>query len=49
MNQFADHVIQLDQNQEEYEAIVNEPLFNKNPDMSDLEEIKSRVKRMINL
>jgi len=49
MNQFADHVIQLDKNQEEYEAIVNEPLFNKNPDMSDLEEIKSRVKRMINL
>jgi hypothetical protein len=44
LDDFVKHVIEIDQNDNLYTEIINEPLFHTNPQHSDLENLKSKVK-----
>jgi|18_taG_2_1085343.scaffolds.fasta_scaffold01215_5 hypothetical protein len=46
MDDFVKHVIEIDQNDNLYTKIINEPLFHVNPQRSDLENLKSKIKEL---
>ena len=47
MQDLVDHVIEIDQNDNLYNEIINEPLFEKLPNKDDLEELKQKIKNLI--
>tara|TARA_Y100000310_G_scaffold295509_1_gene326921 strand:+ start:466 stop:1329 length:864 start_codon:yes stop_codon:yes gene_type:complete len=46
MDDFVKHVIEIDQNDNLYTQTINEPLFHTNPNHSDLENLKSKIKEL---
>jgi alpha(1,3/1,4) fucosyltransferase len=49
MQNLVDHVIEIDQDDDLYNQIIKEPLFNKVPDKENLEELKSKIKNLIKI
>jgi len=49
MEDFVNHVIEIDKDDKEYQRILSEPLFHKNPTVDDLEKLKVNIKNMIGL
>jgi hypothetical protein len=49
MKHLAEHVIEIDQNDALYEEIKKEPLFTANPQYSDLQKLKGKIKEMVKL
>lgn len=49
MDDLVQHVIEIDKDDAKYERIRSAPLFKKNPDHTDLEKLKTRIKEMVKL
>ena len=49
MQNLVDHVIEIDQDDDLYNQIIKEPLFNKVPNKENLEELKSKIKNLIKI
>ena len=49
MQELVDHVNEIDQNDDLYNQIINEPLFHKVPGKEDLEELKTKIKNLIKI
>lgn len=49
MQDLVDHVIEIDQNEDLYNEIISQPLFNKTPNKDNLEELKQKIKNLIKL
>ena len=49
MDDFAKRVIEIDNDEEEYQRILNEPLFNKDIGLDALENMKTKIGNMIGL
>ncbi len=49
MDEFIQRVIEIDNDEEEYQRILKEPLFTKDITMVDLENMKTKIRNMIGL
>jgi len=49
MDSFVEKIVELDNDKDQYESMFNEPLFNKDIGLDDLEDMKLKIKNMIGI